>query len=61
MFRNDHNMKVDISYLNICFGMLNRNCMKNEMINFITMLAKYCMYTSKYKQQKPIFDGLRKY
>ena len=49
---NDHNMQVDISYLNISFGMLNRNSMKNEMIDFIILLAKYYNYTSKYKQQK---------
>ena len=29
-FQTDHNMQVDISYLNISFGMLNRNSIKNE-------------------------------
>ena len=52
-------MQVDISYLNICFGMLNHNSMKNEMINFIILLAKYYIYTSKYKQQN-IFEGFKK-
>ena len=45
IFLNDHNMQVDISYLNISFGMLNRNSMKNEMNNFIILLAKYYIYT----------------
>ena len=54
-FLNDHNMQVDISYLNIGLVILNRNSMKNETINFIIVLAKYYIYTSKYKQQKPIF------
>ena len=49
-------MQVDISYLNISFGMLNRSSMKNEMINFIILLAKYYIYASKYKQQKPNFE-----
>ena len=58
-FLNDHNMQVDISYLNISFGILNRNSMKNEMINFIILLAKYYIYASKYKQQKPNFEGFK--
>ena len=37
IFLNDNNMQVDISYLNISFGILNRNSMKNEMINFIIL------------------------
>ena len=53
---NDHNMQVDISYLNISFGIVSRNSMKNEMINFIILLAKYYIYISKYKQQNPIFE-----
>ena len=44
-FLNYHNMQFDISYLSISFGILNRNCMKNEMINFIILLVKY-FYTS---------------
>ena len=52
-------MQVDISYLNISFGILNRNSMKNEMINFIILLAKYYIYASKYKQQKPNFEGFK--
>ena len=62
-FLNDHNMQVDISYLNISFGILNSNNMKNEMINVIILLAKYYNYTSKYKQQKTttIFEGFKNY
>ena len=48
-FLNDYNMQVDISYLNISFGMLNRNSMKTEMINLIIMSAKCYIYTSKSK------------
>ena len=59
IFLNDHNMQVDISYLNISFGILNRNSVKNEMINFIILLAKYYIYASKYKQQKPNFEGFK--
>ena len=55
-FLNDLNIQVYISYLNISFGMLNRNSMKNETINFIILLAKYYIYKSKYKQQKPNFE-----
>ena len=44
---NDHNMQVDISYLNISFGILNRNSMKNGMINFIILSAKYYIYETK--------------
>ena len=54
-------MQVDISCVNISFGMLNRNSMKNEMINFIILLAKYYIYTSKYKQQNPILKVLKTY
>ena len=59
IFLNDHNMQVDISYLKTCisFVILNRNRMKNEMINFIILLAKYNIYASKYKKQKPNFEG----
>ena len=39
--------------------MLNRNSLKNEMINFIILLAKYNIYTSKCKQQKTFFEGLK--
>ena len=53
-------MQVDISYLNIGFGILNRNSMKHEMINFIIMLVKYFIYTSKYKQQKNFFEAFKK-
>ena len=59
MFLNGHNMQVDISCLNTSFGMLNRNSMKNEMINFVILLAKYYIYTSKYKQQNPILKVLK--
>ena len=59
-FLNDHNMQVDISYLNISFGMLNRNSMKNEILYFIILLAKNYIYTSKYKQQKTIYEGFKK-
>ena len=52
-------MQVDISYLNISFGMLNRNSIKNEMINFIILLTKYYINTSKYKQQKPNSEGFK--
>ena len=52
-------MQVDISYLNISFGMLNSNSIKNEMINFIIVLAKYYIYASKYKQQNPNFEGFK--
>ena len=61
-FLIDHNMQVDISYLNISFGILNRNSMKNEMINFIIFLLSISyIYTPKYKQQKPIFEGFKNY
>ena len=53
-------MQVDISYMNISFGILNRNSMKNEMINFIILLAICYIYTSKYKQQKTISEGFKK-
>ena len=59
IFLNDNNMQVDISYLNISFGILNRNSMKNEMINIIILLAKYYIYASKYKQQKTNFEGFK--
>ena len=48
-FLNDHNMQVDISYLNISFGIVNRNSMKNEMINFIILLAKYYIQNTNSK------------
>ena len=54
-------MQIDISYLNISFGMLNRNSMKNEMVNFIILLAKYYIYTSKYKHQNANFEGFKKH
>ena len=53
-------MQIDISYLNISFGLLNRNSMKNEINNFIILLAKYYIYTSKYKQQKTKYEGFIK-
>ena len=59
IFLNDNIMQVDISYLNISFGILNSNSMKNEMINYIILLAKYYIYSSKYKQQKPNFEGFK--
>ena len=61
IFLNDNNMQVDISYLNISFGILNRNSMKNEMINLIILLAKYYIYASKYKQQIQILKVLKTY
>ena len=50
-------MQVDISYLNISFGIQNR--VKNKMINFMILLAKYYINTSKYKQNNPIFEGFK--
>ena len=35
--------------------------MKNEMISFIILLAKYYIYTSKYKQQNPFLKVLKNY
>ena len=59
-FLNDHNMQVDISYMNISFGILNRNSMKNEMIFYYSLSEILHLYI-KYKQQKTISEGFKKY
>ena len=61
IFLNDNNMQVDISYLNISFGILNRYSMKNEMINFIILLAKYYIYASNSNSKNQILKVLKVY
>ena len=58
-FLNDHNMQNDFLYLNIRFGILNRDSMKKKMINFIILLAKYSIDKSKYNQQKQSLEVLK--
>ena len=59
-FLNDHNMQADISYLNISFGMLNRNSMKNEMINLYNFVSDILHLYIKIQTSKPIFEGFKK-
>ena len=61
IFLNDHTMQVDISFLNISFGILNRNCMKNEMINFIIFWANTTFMHQHTNSKKTFLKVLKKY
>ena len=44
----------------LCFGILDKNSVKTPMMNFIIFIAKYCIFSSKYKMQRPTFESFLK-
>ena len=59
-FLQDNNFKIDLTYYRISFGILDKNSVKTPMMNFIILIAKYCIFASKYKMQRPTFESFLK-
>ena len=59
-FLQDNNFEIDLTYYRISFGILDKNSVKTPMMNFIILIAKYCIFASKYKMQRPTFESFLK-
>ena len=56
-FLKDNNLEIELTYYRISFGILDKNNIKPSMINFIILIAKYWIFASKYKMQRPSSEG----
>ena len=54
---NSNNIEIQLSYFNISFGVSFNNKVKNSVFNFIVLLVKYYIFSSKYKLQTPNING----
>ena len=52
-----NNIEIQLSYFNISFGINCKNKPKNLVFNFIVLLVKYYIFSSKYKLQIPTING----
>ena len=52
-FLKYNNLAIELTYHRISFSILDKNNIKTSMINFIILLAKYWIFASKYKVQRP--------
>ena len=52
-----NNIEIQLSYFNISFGVNCKNKPKNLVFNFIVLLVKYYIFSSKYKLQRPTING----
>ena len=59
-FLKDNNLEIELTYYRISFGILDKNNIKTSMINFIILIAKYWIFASKYKKQRPSSEGFLK-
>ena len=59
-FLKDNNLEIELTYYKISFGILDKNNIKTSMINFIILIAKYWIFASKYKMQRPSSEGFLK-
>ena len=59
-FLKDNNLEIELTYYRIIFGILDKNNIKTSMINLIILIAKYWIFTSKYKMQRPSSEGFLK-
>ena len=53
-----NNIEIQLSYFNIKFGVNYKNQPKNLVFNFIVLLVKYYIFSSKYKLQRPTINGV---
>ena len=54
---NFNNIDIQLSYFNISFGVSFNNKVNNSVFNFIVLLVKYYIFSSKYKLQTPNING----
>ena len=59
-FLKENNLEIELKYYRISFGILDKNNIKTSMINFIILIAKYWIFASKYKMQRPFSEGFLK-
>ena len=52
-----NNIDIQLSYFNIRFGVSFNNKLKLSVFNFIVLLVKYYILSSKYKLQIPNING----
>ena len=52
-----NNIEIQLSYFNVSFGVNCKNKPKNLVFNFIVLLVKYYIFSSKYKLQRPTING----
>ena len=49
--------EIQLNYLNVSFGCSPYGNIKNTVINFVILLAKHYIFSSKYKQRIPEING----
>ena len=54
---NSNNIEIQLSYFNISFGVSFNNKVKNSVFNFIVLLVKYYIFSSKYKLKTQNING----
>ena len=52
-----NNIEIELSYFNVSFGVKFKNKLKNSVFNFIVLLVRYYIFSSKYKMQIPTING----
>ena len=53
-------LEIELTYYRTSFGILDQNNIKTPMINFTILIAKYWIFASTYKMQRPPSEGLLK-
>ena len=52
-----NNIEIQLSYCSISFGVRFENNLKNSVFNFVVLLVKYYIFSSKERQQIPNVNG----
>ena len=52
----DNNLEIELTHHRIRFGIFDKNNIKTS-IDFIILIAKYCIFASKYKMQIPTSEA----
>ena len=55
----NNNLENQLNCYNISFGISFEGNLKGSVFNFIVLLAKYYVFSSKYKQEIPTIDGFQ--
>ena len=55
--RTSNNIEIHLSYFKISFGVNYQNKLQKIVFNFIVLLLKYNIFSSKYNLQRPTING----
>ena len=56
-FLKINSLEICLTYHRISLGILDKNNIITLMINFIILIAKYCIVASKFKMQRPTTEA----